>query len=60
MLCNTALHCTAFLSTTPLMILLRTEDMFPECVVGPQRGRTDWPQQWAETNLMKLDINYIF
>lgn len=60
MLCSTVLYCTAFCSTTLLMILLRTEDMIPEFVVGPQRGKTDWLQQRAETNLMKLNTNYVF
>lgn len=55
MLCNTVLYCTAFCSTTLLMILLRTEDVIMKFVVGLQLGRTDWLQQSAETNLMKLN-----
>ena len=41
MLCNTVFYCTAFCSTTLLMILLRTEDVIIKFVDGPQLGRTD-------------------
>lgn len=54
MLCNTVLYCTAFYSTTLLIISPRTEDVITEYVVGPQLVTTDGLQQWAETDLMKL------
>lgn len=55
LLYNAVLYYTALYSATLLTILQRTEDAVMEFVPGLQLERTDKLQQWAETNLMKLN-----